>query len=81
MLQAMLGLAFDPQSRKVVLINPSLPASAGRIIVRNLTLENASIDFAVSQDGEAVSVQVLRRTGDLQVSLLFDGNLKDQSYA
>jgi glycogen debranching enzyme len=78
-LQAMLGLEFDPQSRKVVLTNPSLPASAGRIIVRNLTLGNATIDFAVSQDGDAVSVQVLRRTDDLQVSLLFDGSAKEQA--
>jgi hypothetical protein len=58
------------------LINPCLPASAGRIIVRNLTLGDASIDFAVSQDGEAAAVQVLRTTGDLQISLLFDANAK-----
>ena len=47
--------------------------------MRNLTLGDASIDFALCQDGEAVSVQVLRTTGDLQVSLLFDANAKDQA--
>jgi glycogen debranching enzyme len=76
MLQAMLGLEFDHEARRVLLINPSLPASAGRIIVRNLTLGDANIDFAVSQDGEAVAVQVLRTTGDVQISLLFDPKAK-----
>ena len=76
MLQAMLGLQFDHEARRVLLVNPSLPASAGRIIVRNLTLGDANVDFAVSQDGEAVAVQVLRTTGELQISLLFDANAK-----
>ena len=78
MLQTMLGIQFDPAARRVVLVNPSLPLSAGRVIVRNLTLGQASIDFAMSQEGNAVSVQVLRRCGDLQISLLFDANAERQ---
>ena len=78
MLQTMLGIQFDPGARRVVLVNPSLPLSAGRVIVRNLTLAEASIDFAMSQEGNAVSVQVLRRRGDLQISLLFDANAERQ---
>jgi glycogen debranching enzyme len=71
MLQAMLGLEFDCKGRRVLLVNPCLPASAGRIVVRNLTLGDANIDFALCQEGEAVSVHVLRLSGDLQVSLVF----------
>jgi glycogen debranching enzyme len=78
MLQAMLGLHFDHAARRILLINPAPPASAGRIIVRNLTLGDASIDFALCQDGNAVSVQVLRTRGDLQISLLFDANAEHQ---
>ena len=74
MLQTMLGLQFDHATRRILLINPSPPPSAGRIVVRNLALADASIDFALSQDGSAVSVQVLRTRGDLQISLLFDAN-------
>ena len=72
MLQSMLGLEFDYEGRRIILVNPCLPASAGRIVVRNLSLGDANIDFALCQDGEAVSVEVLRLTGDLQVSLLFN---------
>jgi len=78
MLQTMLGIQFDPAARRIVLVNPSLPLSAGRVIVRNLTLAGASIDFAISQEGNAVSVQVLRTRGDLQISLIFDANAERQ---
>jgi glycogen debranching enzyme len=74
MLQSMLGLQFDPAARRILLINPSLSASAGRVVVRNLTLGDASIDFALSQDDNTVSVQVLRARGDLQISLIFDAH-------
>jgi len=76
MLQAMLGLEFDHEGRKVLLTNPSLPASAPRLVIRNLTLGDASVDFAVSQEGAAVGVQVLRTTGDVQISLQFDANAR-----
>ena len=78
MLQTMLGIQFDPAARRIVLVNPSLPPSAGRVIVHNLTLGEASIDFAMSQEGNAVSVQVLRTRGDLQISLLFDASAERQ---
>jgi hypothetical protein len=78
MLQAMLGLHFDHAARRILLINPDPPAYAGRIIVRNLMLGHASIDFALFQDGKAVSVQVLRTRGDLQISLLFDATADHQ---
>jgi glycogen debranching enzyme len=76
MLQAMLGLEFDHEGRRIVLVDPYLPASAGTITVRNLALGDAKIDFAVWQDGDGVSVQVLRNVGDLQISLLFGANAK-----
>ena len=78
MLQAMLGLEFDFEARRVVLVDPCLPASAGRITVRNLALGDARIDFAVCQDGEGVSVQVLRTIGDLQISMLFDAKRRSE---
>jgi hypothetical protein len=73
----MLGLAFDPAARHVRLINPSVPAFAGEITVRNLSLGDASVDFVVRQDGEAISLQVLRTRGDLQVSLVFNSGATD----
>ena len=80
MLQTMLGLQFDPAGGRILLVNPSPPPSAGEITVRNLTLGNASIDFALRQNNNAVSVQVLRTSGNLQISLIFDGEAGQSSF-
>jgi hypothetical protein len=68
----MLGLAFDHAACRIELINPTVPAFVGDIMVRNLRLGEATADFAVRQDGGAISLQVLRATAGLQVSLVFD---------
>ncbi len=71
-LQAMLGLEFDRAAGRIVLINPTVPAFVGDITIRNLRLGDATTDFTVRQDGGAISLQVLRATAGLQVSLVFD---------
>jgi hypothetical protein len=42
------------------------------VSVRNLSLGGASIDFAVRRSGEAVTVDMKRSTGDLQLALVMD---------
>jgi glycogen debranching enzyme len=81
MLQAMLGLSFDPAERHIRLVNPTVPAFAGNIVVRNLSLAGASVDFVVRQDGEAISLRVLRTCGDLQVSLVFNSGAGNEQRA
>jgi glycogen debranching enzyme len=72
LLRAALGLEFDPEERRILLVNPCLPSLTDEIIIRNLSLGEASADIAVRQDGEALSLQILRETGDLHVALVFD---------
>ena len=72
LLQAMLGLAFDRAQHRIELVNPTVPAFVGDITIRNLRLGDATADFAVRQDGGAISLQVLRATPGLQVSLVFN---------
>jgi glycogen debranching enzyme len=74
MLQAMLGLKFDHVAQRIELLNPVVPEFLGDIIIRNLRLGNARADFAVRQDRGGLSIQILRVTGDLQLSMLFDAS-------
>src|SRR5262249_46223303 len=67
LLQSMLGLQFDHRSRQIRFINPSIPELAGDIMLRNLSLGEASADVAIRQAGNAISLHVIRTTGDLQV--------------
>jgi glycogen debranching enzyme len=76
LLQAALGLEFDPEGRRIMLVNPSLPSFAGEITIRNLGLGDASADIAVRKHGGALSLQILRATGDLHVALVFDANAR-----
>lgn len=71
LLQAMLGLEFDKEAGQVRLVNPVVPACAGDITIRNLRLGGASADFVLRRgSGGAVSLQVLRTLGDVQVSIV-----------
>jgi glycogen debranching enzyme len=72
LLQSMLGLEFDHPGRQIRLVNPTVPEFAGDIIIRNLSLGGASADLAIRQDGQTISLQVMRTRGDLHVSLVFD---------
>jgi len=71
MLEAMLGLEFDHAGRRIRLHDPVLPAAAGgALLVRNLSLGTARVDFALHRGASGVSLQVLRSVGDIEVSLV-----------
>jgi glycogen debranching enzyme len=73
LLPAMLGLEFDCGARQIRLVNPMVPAVAGDIVVRNLPVGGVHADFALRHDSRtAVSLEVLRADGDVQISLVLD---------
>jgi glycogen debranching enzyme len=72
LLQSMLGLTFDYAARRIELINPFVPALVGDITIRNLRMGEASADFVVRQERGAMSLEVLKATDGLQVSLVFN---------
>jgi glycogen debranching enzyme len=76
LLQSMLGLEFDPEGRRILLVNPTLPSSADEIVIRNLCLRDASADFVVRQERGAIGIHSLRTAGDLQISLVFDSSVR-----
>jgi glycogen debranching enzyme len=80
LLQAMLGLKFDPDGRRILLHDPVLPPSVTDIVIRNLTLCGSTIDFAVRQDGKAIGLETLRRADNLQVSIVFDSTAKSPRF-
>ena len=71
-IQAMLGLEFSPETHEIRLRNPVLPASIDEITVRGLRLREATVDFSVGRDGDAVSLVVLRTVGAIRVTLVVD---------
>jgi len=47
MLQACLGIQFEPEHHSIRLVQPSLPPFLDTLVLRNLELGSASIDIAL----------------------------------
>jgi glycogen debranching enzyme len=71
LLEASLGLQFDPIANEIRLRNPRLPEFLDEVVLRNLRLREASVDLKVNRHDTEVSVEILRRRGEVQVSVVF----------
>ena len=67
MLQSCLGLSVSAGDSTVTLTYPRLPESIRNVTIRNLRVGPDSIDLELSRNPESVSVNILRRTGNIQV--------------
>jgi glycogen debranching enzyme len=79
LLEASLGLEFDPFSQEIRLHNPRLPAFLDEVILLDLQLGTASIDLRVRRHSGTVSVDSLRINGDVRVSILFSSETDQQA--
>ena len=67
MVSATLGMRADARERRIELIRPALPDWLADLRLRNLRVGEALVDLAFDRETESTSVEVLRRTGDLDV--------------
>ncbi|MBV9563590.1 MAG: amylo-alpha-1,6-glucosidase [Bradyrhizobium sp.] len=70
LLEASLGLEFDAERGDIRLRNPLLPAFLDEVILRDLRLGSSTVDLRVRRHGDEVSLEVLRRRGQIQVSIV-----------
>ena len=71
LVQAALGLEFAPDHGEIRLRNPYLPPFLEEITLRNLTLGESVSDLKVRRHDGEVSVEPLRKSGKVQVSVVF----------
>ena len=71
LIEASLGLEFDPAANQIYLRNPRLPSFLEQLVLRNLQLREASVDIKLRRHPNGVSVEILRQEGDVQVSVVF----------
>src|SRR6185312_10781209 len=71
LIEASLGLEFDPDAREIRLRNPRLPRFLGELVLRNLRLDEASVDLIVRRHGDEVSMELLQTSGKIQVTAVF----------
>jgi glycogen debranching enzyme len=71
LIEASLGLQFDPAANEIRLHNPRLPSFLDEVVLRNLQLKQSSVDLRVQRHAREVSVEILDRRGQIQVSIVF----------
>ena len=72
LIQASLGLEFDPDANEIRLRNPHLPAFLDEVYLRNLRLGTSSVDLVVRRHDGDVALQVIRkREGSIRVSCVY----------
>src|SRR5271170_2440295 len=70
LLQACLGLEFDPFSNEIRLNNPRLPAFLDEVTLRNLQLNSSYVDLRLSRHNQTISLDTPRISGGIQVSIV-----------
>ena len=70
LLEASLGLEFDAERAEIRLRNPRLPDFLKEVVLRELQLGSSTVDLCVRRHGDDVSMEVLRRRGQIQVSIV-----------
>jgi glycogen debranching enzyme len=70
MLQACLGISFDPATRSIIFDRPSLPEFLQEVRLRRLSLGDASIDVALTRVGAEVAMHVIERRGDIRAVMV-----------
>ena len=71
LLEASLGLQFDPFQNEIRLCNPQLPPFLDEVILRNLQLGGSSVDLRVRRHRDTVSLDTPRISGNIRVSIVF----------
>ena len=71
LLEASLGLEFDPANNEIRLRNPRLPAFIDDVLLRNLQLGDARVDLRIRRVRDEVAIDMVRSRGKMQVSIVF----------
>jgi glycogen debranching enzyme len=71
LLEASLGLQFDPFAGEVRLCNPQLPPFLDEVFLRNLQLGTSNVDLRIRRHRDTISLDTPRIDGDIRVSVVF----------
>jgi glycogen debranching enzyme len=70
LLEASLGLEFDPTNSEIRLRNPCLPPFIDDVLLRNLQLGEAQADLRIRRVKNEIALDIVRTRGKMQVSVV-----------
>jgi len=69
-LQSCLGLSLHAGESRIYLRHTALPESLSSVEIHNLRVGAASVDLAFERRAHTVSIDILRRTGEVEIVAL-----------
>jgi len=70
LVKACLGLSFRPEEPRIRFLHPVLPACVGSVDMRGIRVADSVVDVHFERHDQAVSVKVVRRRGEVGVSIV-----------
>jgi glycogen debranching enzyme len=70
LLQACLGLTLNAGKRTISFIRPVLPGFLSEVKILDLRLPDASADLLLTRHNQGVGLQVLRRSGEVEITVV-----------
>ena len=70
LLQACLGIAFDPAARTIIFEQPTLPRFLDEVVLRGLAVREGRADVMLRREGAEVAMNVLARSGPIRVLMV-----------
>jgi len=70
LVKACLGLSFRPEEPRIRFLHPVLPACVGAVSLRGIRAADAVVDVHFERHEDAVGVKVVRRRGEVGVSIV-----------
>ena len=67
LLQACLGLTFDPLTQEIQFRNPQLPPFLETVEIRDLCIGDATVDLILQRYPNNVGINILRKSGEVRV--------------
>jgi glycogen debranching enzyme len=67
LLQVCLGLTIDGPGHRILFTRPSLPGFLQEMRILDLTIDTGAADILLRRYPEGVAIQVLRRSGDIEI--------------
>ncbi len=67
LLQASLGLSFNPEKSEIRFRHPQLPSFLETVEIRDLAINNATVDLRLQRYPHNVGINVVRKEGDAEV--------------
>jgi glycogen debranching enzyme len=70
LIEASLGLQFDPTGSEIRLIDPRLPSFLDWVMLRDLHLGDCIVDLVARRNNDNVAVEVMRTQGPVRVAVI-----------